>query len=534
MVAPCLPAADNRQGDKHVESNFNHRVDEGSNPSRSTIIVPRTHYLVMTATITLITLLCYFALLLIVAHFTGGRGNNDDFFRASRRSPWYLVAFGMLGASVSGVSFVSVPGMVGKIDWTYLQMCIGFFFGYVVIAAVLLPVYYRLRLTSIYGYLSLRFGVCSHKTGSLFFLLSKLSGAAARFFLVCLVLQQFVFSALGLSFPLTILIMLLLTWLYTRRAGIRTLVYTDTLQTLCLLAALVTVIVMLCRNMGLDVQGLIQTIRESGHSRTFVFSDWHSTQNFWKQFLSGVFVTIVMTGLDQDMMQKNLTCRSLAEARKDMCCYGICFIPLNLLFLILGVLLYAYAAQVGLVVPEQTDNLFPAVVASGGLPPIVTILFVLGITSAAFSSIDSALTSLTTSVCIDMLQIEQRGLDERRALNTRRMVHIGVVAVFVAFVLIFKAVNSSSVIDAVYIMASYTYGPLLGLFAFGLFTRRMPRDRFVPAVCIASPLLCYMLYSVVLSSTGYRFGYELLLVNGLLTFVGLLAFSSKRTATELQ
>ena len=482
----------------------------------------------MTATITLATMVGYFFILLVVARLTGGKGGNDDFFRAGRRSPWFLVAFGMLGASVSGVSFVSVPGMVGKIDMTYLQMCIGFFVGYIVISAVLLPLYYRLKLTSIYGYLRMRFGVCSHKTGSVFFLLSKLSGASARFFLICLVLQRFVFDAVGMPFVLTILLMLMLTWLYTRRAGIRTLVYTDTLQTVCLLTALVMVIVLMARGMGLDAQGLVKNVSESGYSRVFVFDDWRSTQNFWKQFLSGVFVTIVMTGLDQDMMQKNLTCKTLAAARKDMCTYGVCFIPLNLLFLVLGVLLYEYAETAGIAVPAQTDNLLPEVVASGGLGPAVTVLFVLGITSAAFSSVDSALTSLTTSFCVDMLGIERRQLGEREAQSVRKRVHVGVVAVFVVFTLVFKAVNSSSVIDAIYIMASYTYGPLLGMFAFGLFTRRVPRDKYVPVVCVASPVVCYVLYAVVLNATGYRFGYEMLLVNGLLTFVCLLLLSRGR------
>lgn len=475
----------------------------------------------MNEIITVGTIVCYFLLLLIVSRLTGKDSSNDAFFRAGRRSPWYLVAFGMIGASVSGVSFVSVPGMVGTSQMTYLQMCIGFFFGYLVIAFVLLPMYYRRGLTTIYTYLRQRFGRASHKTGTAFFLVSKLTGACARFYLVCLILQQFVFQHVGIPFVVTVLIMLLLVWLYTRRAGIRTLVYTDSLQTLCMLTALVVVIVLIAKQMHLGLGGLVQTVSESPYGRIFVFDDWMSKQAFWKQFLSGIFVAIVMTGLDQDMMQKNLTCKNLREAQKDMCTYGICFIPVNLLFLVLGVLLYTFALNHGIALPEKTDSLFPMLVQEGWFGYGVFILFVLGITAAAFSSVDSALTALTTSFCIDILGLERRDVEARRATTVRRRVHLGVVAVFVIFTLIFKALNSTSVIDAIYIMASYTYGPLLGLFAFGMFTKRQPRDRYVPFVAIASPLLCYALSVVVPRLTGYQFGYELLMLNGLLTFMGL-------------
>jgi Na+/proline symporter len=475
----------------------------------------------MNEIITAATIAAYFLILLGVSYVTGKDSTNDSFFRAGHRSPWYLVAFGMIGASVSGVSFVSVPGMVGTAQMTYLQMCIGFFFGYLVIAFVLLPMYYRLGLTTIYTYLRERFGVASHKTGTVFFLMSKLTGACARFYLVCLILQQFVFDSLHVPFVMTILVMLLLVWLYTRRAGIRTLVYTDSLQTLCMLTALVVVICIVAGQMNLDFRGLVRTVSESPYGRVFVFDDWMSKQAFWKQFLSGIFVAIVMTGLDQDMMQKNLTCKNLREAQKDMCSYGICFIPVNLLFLVLGVLLYTFAVSKGLTLPEKTDSLFPMLVQGGYFGYGVTVLFVLGITAAAFSSVDSALTALTTSFCIDILGIERRQMAPGRAVTTRRRVHLGVVAVFVLFTLIFKALNSTSVIDAIYIMASYTYGPLLGLFAFGMFTRRVPRDRWVPVAAVASPLVCYALSVVVPMLTGYQFGYELLMLNGLLTFCGL-------------
>ena len=479
----------------------------------------------MNEIITIVTILGYFLLLLLVSHLTARDSSNDSFFRAGRRSPWFLVAFGMIGTSVSGVSFVSVPGYVGVTQMTYLQMCIGFFFGYLVIAFLLLPMYYRRGLTSIYSYLEQRFGLASQKSGSVLFLLSKMTGACARFYLVCLILQQFVFERFGVPFVVTVLIILLLVWLYTRRAGIRTLVYTDSLQTLCMLTALVVVIVLVMGKMNLDWGALCQTVSESEYSRIFVWDDWMSKQSFWKQFLSGVFVAIVMTGLDQDMMQKNLTCKNLREAQKDMCTYGVCFIPVNFLFLVLGVLLYTFAAGQGIEVPAKTDQLFPMLVQEGWFGYGVTVLFVLGIAAAAFSSVDSALTALTTSFCIDILDIEKKQLDEVRATRIRRRVHIAVVFVFVIFTLIFKALNSTSVIDAIYIMASYTYGPLLGLFAFGLFTRKMPRDRFIPVVCVLSPVICYALSVIVPQYTGYQFGYELLMLNGLLTFAALWGLS---------
>jgi len=481
----------------------------------------------MNEIISAITILAYFLMLLVVSRLTSHDATNDSFFRAGRQSPWFLVAFGMIGTSVSGVSFVSVPGYVGVTQMTYMQMCIGFFFGYVIIAFVLLPMYYRRGLTSIYTYLDQRFGNSSHKIGSIFFLLSKMTGACARFFLVCLILQQFVFDRIGIPFVVAIFVLLSLVWLYTRRAGVRTLIYTDSLQTLCMLSALIVVVVLISKQMGLDFSGLCKTVTDSDYGRIFVFNDWMSKQTFWKQFLSGIFVAIVMTGLDQDMMQKNLTCKNLREAQKDMCTYGICFIPVNLIFLVLGVLLYTFSIHKGILLPEKTDSLFPMLVQGGYFGYGVTILFVLGITAAAFSSVDSALTALTTSFCIDILDIEKRGMQENRALQTRRMVHIGVVVIFVLFTLIFKVLNNTSVIDAIYTMASYTYGPLLGLFAFGLFTKRLPRDHYVPIVCILSPLICYAISVIVPLLTDYELGYELLMLNGVLTFCGLWVLSFK-------
>lgn len=461
----------------------------------------------------------YFAMLLVVSQVTSRRADNNAFFRGNRRSPWPLVAFGMIGASISGVSFVSVPGMVQQSGMTYLQMCLGFIPGYFVVAYVLLPLYYRLRLTSIYAYLDGRFGRSSYKTGAWFFLLSKMTRASASLFLVCSILHGFVLAPLGVPFVVTVLAMLALVWLYTRRGGIRTLVWTDTLQTLCLLSSLCLIIAIVSSHMRLNAAGIVALVRGSDMGRIFVFDDWHSTQFFWKQFLSGLFIVVVMTGLDQDMMQKNLTCRTLREAQKDMCTYGFAFVPVNLLFLVLGVLLYAYSAS--LPVHPTGDALLPTLALNGYLGEAVMALFALGIVAAAFSSTDSALTALTTSFCVDILGLERRQLSEGRAARVRRYAFLGVTLVFVAFVMLFHEGRQSSLINTIYVLASYTYGPLLGLFAYGLFMHGRPRDRFVPLVAVAAPAVCYGLSLVVPRLTGYHFGYELLLLNGALTFAGL-------------
>ena len=420
----------------------------------------------------------------------------------------------MVGASISGITFVSVPGMVMKTDMTYLQMCMGFILGYFVIAFVLLPVYYRLNLTTIYTYLKQRLGIRSYKTGASFFLVSKMTGAAVRFYVVCIILQKFVLDGVGIPFPVTVVAMGALIWLYTRRSGIKTLVWTDTFQTFCMFAALILIIYNVINALGMSVGEAASAIVSDSHSRVFVFDNWVSKQNFWKQFLSGVFVAVVMTGLDQDMMQKNLTCKSLRDAQKDMCTYGFAFVPANLLFLALGILLMMLAGKTGVALPAQGDDLLPMFAATGRLGDTVVVLFTIGVVAAAFSSADSALTALTTSFCVDIVGRQD---DEQ----LRRRAHIGIAVVFILFILAFRAVNSTSVIDAIYILCSYTYGPLLGLFAFGLLTHRKPNDRWVPYICIASPIVCYILDVTVSAATGYKFGYELLMLNGLLTFAGL-------------
>ncbi len=480
----------------------------------------------------LITILVYFGVLLTISKLTSGKHtDNDAFFRGNRQSPWYIVSFGMIGASLSGVTFVSVPGMVRYIDMTYMQTCIGFFFGYIVIALVLLPLYYRLNLTSIYSYLGQRFGRHSYKTGASFFLLSKMLGAAARLYLVCLILQHYVFAAYGVPFAATAIGTVILIWLYTRRSGIRTIVWTDSLQTFCLLAALALIIYNVMNILDLNLSQTIDTIRNSEHSRIFVFDDWQSKQNFFKQFFSGIFITIVMTGLDQDMMQKNLSCRNLHEAKKNMYCYGISFVPVNLLFLSLGILLLIAAPQLGIELPAKGDDILPLFAAEGYLGPTVLVLFTIGIIAAAFSSADSALAALTTSFCIDILGTEKQ--TEQKAAATRRKVHLLICTAFVACILAFEAIGSQSVIDTIYVLASYTYGPLLGLFVFGLFTKKIPTDRFVPYVAIASPVVCYLIDWGTSTATGYKFGYEMLMLNGLLTFMGLLALSVKNKGSYI-
>ena len=462
----------------------------------------------------IVTILAYFCILLVFSRFTSRRATNSTFYRADRRSPWYMVAFGMIGASISGITFISVPGMAVKTDMTYLQMCFGFIFGYLIVAFVLLPVYYRLNLTTIYTYLQTRLGRRAYKTGSSFFLLSKLIGAAVRFYVVCIILQRFVLDQLGIPFLVTVVFMVGLIWLYTRKGGIKTLVWTDSFQTLCMFLALILIIFHVMTALHLNLNQAVTAIANDSHSRVFIWQDWTSKQNFWKMFLSGIFIVIVMTGLYQDMMQKNLTCKSLREAQKDMCSYGLAFVPANLLFLSLGILLMMLSHREGIAIPCATDDLLPMFAATGSLGSLVIVLFTIGIVAASFSSADSAMTALTTTWCVDIMEKKD---DER----LRKRTHLGFALLFVVFILAFKALNSTSVIDAIYIICSYTYGPLLGLFAFGLFTRWQVKDRYVPYIAIISPVICFAIETITRQTTGYEFGYELLMVNGLLTFVGL-------------
>ena len=475
--------------------------------------------------IILYTLFAYFLVLMLISHVTGRRADNSTFFSGNRRSPWYMVAFGMVGASISGITFVSVPGMVLTSDMTYIQTCIGFIFGYFAVAFVLLPVYYRLRLTTIYTYLDHRLGRQAYRTGAAFFLLSKMTGSAVRFYVVCVILQRFVLDALGVPFVMTVVAMVGLIWLYTRRGGIKTLVWTDTFQTLCMFAALILIIYNVARHLGMSMGEAVDMVAADSHSRMFVFDDWMTKQNFWKQFLSGIFIVIVMTGLDQDMMQKNLTCKTLREAQKDMCTYGFAFVPANLLFLSLGVLLVALASKDGVALPAAGDELLPMFAATGRMGMAVVVMFTVGVVASSFSSADSALTALTTSYCVDL---RSRPGDEK----LRKKVHFAMSVAFVVFILLFHSLNSTSVIDAIYVLCSYTYGPLLGLFAYGLLTRRGVSGRMVPWIAVASPVICFAVDSLSKTIFGYTFGYELLMLNGLLTFAGLWITGRKEADME--
>lgn len=462
----------------------------------------------------LTTILIYFCVLMVMGRVTSRKSTNDTFYRGERKSPWYMLALGLVGASISGITFVSVPGMVIRQDMTYLQTCLGFIVGYFVVAFVLLPVYYRLNLTTIYTYLQKRLGRRSYKTGALFFLLSEMTGTALRFYVVCSILQRFVFGQAGIPFGVTVVLLVLLIWLYTRRGGIKTLVWTDTFQTICMMAALLIIIAEVVGKLDMTMGEAFSAVMADSHSRIFVFDDFVSTQNFFKQFISGVFIVVVMTGLDQHMMQKNLTCKTLRDAQKDMCVGGFFFVPVNFLFLALGVLLMMLAAKEGMAIPADSDELLPMFAVSGWMGNLVLVLFSIGIVAASFSGTDSALTAVTTSFCVD---IKERPTDER----LRRVAHLGVCALFALFILMFRVINSTSVIDAIYIVLSYTSGPLLGLFSFGILTRSRVNDKLVPYICVASPLICFAVDQLTTHLTGYKFGYELLLLNGILVFIGL-------------
>ena len=468
---------------------------------------------------------------MLISYLTSRKGSgNDTFFRANKSSKWYVVAIAMIGTSISGVTFVSVPGMVRNLDMTYMQMVFGFFFGYLVIAYVLLPLYYRLNLTTIYGYLQQRFGRRSYKTGAWFFLLSKIVGAAARLYLVAFILQTLVFDSWGVPFVVTVIGIILVIWLYSHKSGIKTIIWTDWLQTILFLTALVLVVWQMSVRLNFNIGDTIAAIGNSSHSRIFVFDDWGSTQNFFKQFFSGMFITIVMTGLDQDQMQKNLTCKNLKDAQKNVISYGFAFAPINFLFLSLGVLLIYFAEQNGIVLPEVSDNILP-IIASEYLGPGVLGVFVVGIVAAAFSSADSALTALTTSFCVDILDmkaVSQTKEQGQKDVKIRGVVHIGVSVVFVLIILVIEAIGSDSIITAIYKLASYTYGPLLGLYGFGLYSKVKPRDRYVPYIAISAPVLCFIIEMFLKQHYNYQVGYELLLLNGLITGIGLWLISTRK------
>ncbi len=482
---------------------------------------------------TLFVLLAYFGVLFFISWRTSRGATTKTFFTANRNAPWYLVAFGMIGASLSGVTFISVPGKVGANAFSYMQIVFGYLLGYLVIATVLLPLYYKHNLTSIYQYLSGRFGFWSYKTGASFFILSRIIGSAFRLFLAAGVLQIFLFEPLGIPFEVAVFVTIILVLLYTFQGGIKTIVWTDTLQTLFMLLAVGITIVMIGRELGLDsISKIYTSVSDSEMSKIF-FWDINTPDNFYKQFLAGAFIAITMTGLDQDMMQKNLSCKTLKESQKNIFWFSIVLVFVNLLFLAMGALLYMYASAKGIAIPEKTDMLYP-IIAKNHLPALAGILFLIGIIAAAYSSADSALTALTTSFCVDFLGFEEgkntiteKEYDKKETekKSTRLKVQIGFAAVLFFVILGFHLYNDRTVIDGIFTAAGYTYGPLLGLYAFGMFTKIEIKDNFTPFICVIAPIITFVLVSFINTSEifgGYKIGFEAILINGSFTFFGLL------------
>ena len=455
----------------------------------------------------------YFLLLFLISFLTGKNDSNETFFRGNRTSPWYIIAYGMIGTTLSGITFISVPGWVASSQFSYMQMVFGFFCGYFIISRILLPLYYKLGLTSIYTYLKDRFGNNSYKTGSSFFILSRTIGASFRLFLIATVLQFAVFESWNIPFYITVVITISLIWLYTYRSGMKTIIWTDALQTTFMLSAVIIIAYTLMEKMDLNFLSVFALIADSDYSKTFFFDDWTDKKYFFKQFFSGMFMAIVMTGLDQDQMQKNLSCRNLEDAQKNMTVFSSILIFVDLIFLSLGALLYIYSDIFSIIPPENADMLFPNVALKSGLPIYVGVLFIVGIIAAAYSSADSALTSLTTSFCVDIIDFERQSPEQQ--IKTRKYIHLLFSFILLGVILIFNAINDQSVINSLFTVAGYTYGPLLGMFAFGLFTKFNIKDRYVPLVAILSPLICYILNLYI------PFGFELLMLNGLITFLGL-------------
>lgn len=508
--------------------------------------------LTLTPTILLTILVLYFILLIIIAYLTSRGADNESFFVANRDQKWYVVAFGMIGTTISGVTFISVPGNVGmpnilrpnlvaggslaNSQYSFMQVALGYLVGYFVVGTILLPLYYRLQVTSIYTYLEHRLGTLSHRTGAAFFLLSRSIGAAFRLFLVAIVLQKFIFEAWGVPFPVTVFAIIGFILLYTYKGGVKTIIWTDTIQSIFMLLSVVITVWAITNELNLSVSEVPATLHKAGLDKMFFFENgWSDPNNFWKQFLSGIFIVIAMTGLDQDLMQKNLTCKTLGDAQKNMFSFVIVYTVMNFLFLTIGALLAVYAMQKGITV-ERSDYLYPTL-ALQHLSPLLGITFFIGIIAAAYASADSALASLTTSFCIDFLKLDKlEDTNSNYATRSRGIVHISFSVLLFFLILLFWYINDESVINQLFKIAGLTYGPLLGLFSFGLMTKRNVKDTLVPFVCIASPLICWYLNanSVELLG-GYKFGFELLLLNGFLTFIGLLlvsSSSSKNIATN--
>ncbi len=480
----------------------------------------------MQPTHVLLLITLYFGILIFISYLTGKEDSNEAFFKANKSSPWILVAFGMIGTSLSGVTFISVPGDVGTGMFGYMQVVFGYLMGYMVIAFVLMPVYYKLNVTSIYEYLGSRFGVVSHKTGALFFFISRVLGSAFRLFLVASVLHEYVFKHWGFPFPFTVIISVLLILIYTFRGGVKTVVWTDTIQTLLMLLALIITIVLIYNEMGWGLGDFIGSEAIKTYDKIFFFEDFLAKNHFLKQFFGGMFIAICMTGLDQDMMQKNLTCRTLKDAQKNMVVFSVILVFVNFIFLLLGALLFVYASTNGINIPVvdgviKTDLLYPEIALNSNLGISVAVFFMLGLIAAAYSSADSALTALTTSFCIDFLNIEKQ--PEHTQKGTRKKVHIGMSVLMIVVIICFYYILNQSVISGILTVAGYTYGPLLGLFAFGILTNFKIKDNLVPYIAVASVLVSYLIANIPSQYIGgYKFGYELLILNGFLTFLGLI------------
>ena len=485
----------------------------------------------MSSSLIIFIVLIYFLALFAISYFTKGNDDNSTFFSANKSSPWYVVAFGMVGASLSGITFISVPGDVGQIEFTYFQVVLGYMFGYFIVALVLLPIYYKLKLTSIYEYLNTRFGPTSHRTGAFFFFISRVIGASFRLFLVAIVLQKFVFDSWDIPFEVTVILSILLIWIYTYRGGIKTIVWTDTLQTGFMLISVILSIYFINESLNWNFIDFINSDELKNFDKIIVTDSLLDRNHFLKSFTGGVFITICMTGLDQDMMQKNLTCKSLADAQKNMIVFSLVLVIVTFLFLLLGALLFIYSTKNNIEIPllngiPSTDLLFPEIALNSGLGIVVGITFLLGLIAAAYSSADSALTSLTTSFCIDFLKLENKTENEQKKL--RQKVHILMSFTLIIVILIFNKFLNTNVIDGLLTVAGYTYGPLLGLFAFGIFTNYKIKDRFVWIVCLFSVLIVIFIGNIPYSSIGnYKIGYELLPINGLITFIGLILIRRK-------
>lgn len=486
----------------------------------------------MSAIYLLAIVLGYFVVLLLISHFTGKNDTNIDFFKAGQKSPWYLVAFGMVGASLSGVTFISVPGWIEGSQFSYFQVVLGYMVGYFIVAYVLLPIYYKSNLTSIYEYLYHRFGRVSHKTGAFFFFISRVLGAAFRLYLVAIVLQQFMFDQWNFPFELTVVISIGLIWIYTFRGGIKTIVWTDTLQTLFMVSAVVLSIIYINGYLDWSIVEFINSKEFDAYNDVFVTDSFLKRNHFLKSFLGGVFITICMTGLDQDMMQKNLSCKTLKDAQKNMVSFSIVLVVVTFLFMLLGALLFIYAEANAINIPlldgkPRTDLLFPEIALNTGLGSVLATTFILGLIAAAYSSADSALTSLTTSFCVDIIDLDKKPKNKQKRI--RKITHVGMSLMLIAVIIAFKHILDTNVIDSLLTVAGYTYGPLLGLFAFGIFTNYQIKDRYVWVVTLVSVVLIYGLAQLPPESLGgYQIGYELLPLNGVLTFIGLILIRSQK------